>query len=187
MSSDQTDKTQTEIAVQEFSGAANNKRLKLEDCLSVFIMGVLALITFANVLVRYFSNQSFAWTEEISIFFLIILTMVGSSSAFVRYQHIRIEYFADNGSAAKKWWFSIASNASVLLFFVLFTVLSLKMALLNWNCIQCQQGLFVSNYPIVIRLALPPAAAVLVLMLCSCTRPSQGYCLPWIISSGLNP
>lgn len=146
MSSDQTDKTQTEIAVQEFSGAANNKRLKLEDCLSVFIMGVLALITFANVLVRYFSNQSFAWTEEISIFFLIILTMVGSSSAFVRYQHIRIEYFADNGSAAKKWWFSIASNASVLLFFVLFTVLSLKMALDDYTYGDTSPAIGVPNW-----------------------------------------
>jgi TRAP-type transport system small permease protein len=36
--------------------------LALEDWLAVVVLAFLALITFANVLVRYFSNQSFAWT-----------------------------------------------------------------------------------------------------------------------------
>ncbi len=38
--------------------------LKIEDWLTVIVMGALALFTFANVLVRYFTSQSFAWTEE---------------------------------------------------------------------------------------------------------------------------
>ncbi len=44
------------------------KALALEDWLVVLIMAALALITFANVLLRYFTDTSFAWTEEISIF-----------------------------------------------------------------------------------------------------------------------
>ena len=41
--------------------------LKIEDWLTVLVMGALALITFANVIARYFTNQSFAWTEEFSV------------------------------------------------------------------------------------------------------------------------
>lgn len=76
--------------------------LKIEDWLSVLIMAVLALITFANVIVRYMTHSSFAWTEEISVFLLIVLTMTASSSAFVRRQHIRIEFIADGGAPARK-------------------------------------------------------------------------------------
>ena len=70
--------------------------LALEDWLAVVVFAILALITFVNVLVRYFSNQSFAWTEEISIFLLVVMTMAGGSAAFVRNHHIRIEAFAES-------------------------------------------------------------------------------------------
>ena len=72
--------------------------LAIEDWLAVILLAALALITFLNVLVRYFTDQSFAWTEEISVFLLIVLTMAGGSVAFVRNHHIRIEILADNGS-----------------------------------------------------------------------------------------
>ena len=45
--------------------------LKIEDWLTVIVMALLALITFANVLVRYFTSQSFAWTEEFSVFLMM--------------------------------------------------------------------------------------------------------------------
>ena len=65
------------------------KALALEDWLVVLIMAALALITFANVLLRYFTDTSFAWTEEISIFLMIVLAMVGGSSAVARAQRRR--------------------------------------------------------------------------------------------------
>lgn len=102
--------------------------LKLEDWLSVVIMAALALITFANVVVRYMTDSSFAWTEEISVFLLIVLTMTASSSAFVRHLHIRIEFIADGGSSARTRKLAIIANTVVLLFFVLLTVLSARMA-----------------------------------------------------------
>ena len=53
--------------------------LKIEDWLTVMVMGALALITFGNVIARYFTSQSFAWTEEFSVFLMIVLALVGSS------------------------------------------------------------------------------------------------------------
>ena len=102
--------------------------LKIEDWLSVLVLAALALITFANVIVRYLSNSSFAWTEEISIFLLIVLTMTAGSTAFVRRQHIRVEAFADNGPPQRQRRLAIISASLVLVFFVLLTLLSGRMA-----------------------------------------------------------
>jgi C4-dicarboxylate transporter DctM subunit len=54
------------------------------------------------VLVRYFTSQSFAWTEEFSVFLMIVLALVAGSAAVARNRHIRIEYFSDNGSMARQ-------------------------------------------------------------------------------------
>lgn len=101
--------------------------LKLEDWLSVIIMAALALITFANVLVRYMTDGSFAWTEEISVFLLIVLTMTAGATAFARHLHIRIELFADGGSPSRRRTLALTANTIVVLFFVLLAVLSARM------------------------------------------------------------
>jgi TRAP-type C4-dicarboxylate transport system permease small subunit len=107
--------------------------LKIEDWISVLIMAALAVITFANVLVRYFTDGSVAWTEEISVFLLIVLTMTAGATAFVRNQHIRIELFADGGSATRQRRLAIASLVATLLFFILLTILSARMAYDEYN------------------------------------------------------
>ena len=98
--------------------------LAIEDWLSVLLLGALAVITFLNVLVRYFTDQSFAWTEEISVFLMIVVTLVAGGSAFVRNHHIRIEAFADSGSPRRRRILAIVSQAVVLAFFVALAVLS---------------------------------------------------------------
>jgi TRAP-type C4-dicarboxylate transport system permease small subunit len=107
--------------------------LKVEDWISVLIMAALAIITFANVLIRYLTDSSFAWTEEISVFLLIVLTMTAGATAFVRNQHIRIELFADGGTPARRRTLALVSYSLVLAFFVLLTILSARMALDEYN------------------------------------------------------
>ena len=55
----------------------------LEDRLGALLMAALLLITLVNVFVRYFTDQSFAWTEEISCFLMLVLAMAGSVAAVV--------------------------------------------------------------------------------------------------------
>ena len=101
--------------------------LKIEDWLTVIVMGALALITFANVLTRYFTNQSFAWTEEFSVFLMIVLALVGSSAAVARDRHIRIEYFSESGSMARRKKLSRLGAVLVALLFALIGVLSIRL------------------------------------------------------------
>ncbi len=101
--------------------------LIFEDWVSVLSMALLAFITFANVLVRYLTNTSFAWTEEFSVFLLIVVTMTAGSTAFVRSQHIRIEFLADSGSAKRQRRMAFAATLCSVLFFVALTILSARM------------------------------------------------------------
>jgi TRAP-type C4-dicarboxylate transport system permease small subunit len=95
--------------------------LAIEDWLTVIVMALLALITFANVLVRYFTDQSFAWTEEFSVFLMIVLSLVAGSAAVARNQHIRIEFFSDHGP---EWRQRALARFGALMVFVLFALIA---------------------------------------------------------------
>lgn len=101
--------------------------LAIEDWATVIVMALLALITFANVLVRYFTNSSFAWTEEFSVFLMIVLALVGGSAAVARDRHIRIEYFAESGSMDRRRGLARFGALMVALLFAVLTVTSVRM------------------------------------------------------------
>ena len=95
-------------------------RPKLEEWLGVACMAALTLITLGNVLVRYLSDRSFAWTEEISVFLIVVMTLAGAASIAARDGHIRIEFLYDGGSARRRRMLRLVSAiATTLLFAVL--------------------------------------------------------------------
>jgi TRAP-type C4-dicarboxylate transport system permease small subunit len=67
----------------------------LEGALAAAAMAVLALITFANVLMRYFTDVSIAFTEEYSVAIMVVMTFLGSAAAFGMDRHIRVTFFTD--------------------------------------------------------------------------------------------
>ena len=103
------------------------RSLALEDWLTVLCMAALALFTFANVLVRYFTDSSFAWTEEFSVFLMVLLALVGGSAALARDRHIRIEYFSSSGSQKRRRFLALLGAAMVALLFSLIAVLSVRL------------------------------------------------------------
>lgn len=68
---------------------------RIEEALGAVAMAALALISISNVIVRYATNASFAFTEEFSVFLLVFLTFVGASLAFAVDSHIRITVLVD--------------------------------------------------------------------------------------------
>jgi TRAP-type C4-dicarboxylate transport system permease small subunit len=66
--------------------------LRLEEALAALAMGLLCLISFANTLVRYLTDFSFAFTEEWSVFLLVLMTFTGSAVAFATDGHVRIAW-----------------------------------------------------------------------------------------------
>ncbi|KAF1023025.1 MAG: C4-dicarboxylate TRAP transporter small permease protein DctQ [Paracidovorax wautersii] len=110
--------------------------LKIEDWLTVIVMALLALITFANVITRYFTNQAFAWTEEFSIFLMIVLAMVAGSAAVARDRHIRIELLAERGSARRRQVLAVLAAGLTFLTFAVLAVLSTRLV---WDDFQYEE------------------------------------------------
>lgn len=69
--------------------------VQIEEFFAALAMALICCITFANVLVRYFTDVSFAFTEEFSIFLMVVLTLFGASAAFARDRHIRMTFITD--------------------------------------------------------------------------------------------
>ncbi|MDM0114615.1 TRAP transporter small permease [Variovorax sp. J22R133] len=120
--------------------------LAIEDWATVVIMGLLACITFANVLVRYFTNSSFAWTEEFSVFLMILLAMVAGSAAVARDRHIRIEYFAEAGSMARRKRLAQFGALMVAVLFLIVAALSVRVVWDDYRFEETSPGIGVPQW-----------------------------------------
>lgn len=109
------------------------RHFRLEEALSALIMLVLCLITFANVVARYFTNISFAFTEEFSVFLVVVLTFAGAATAFMRGHHLAITFLVDKLPARGRLWqrrFALACGLAM------FGVLAWYGALMWWDDVQ---------------------------------------------------
>jgi TRAP-type C4-dicarboxylate transport system permease small subunit len=103
---------------------------RIEDWIGVVVMVLLVGITFVNVVVRYFTDESFAWTEEFSVFLMIVLALVAGSAAVARDRNIRIEFFFERGSAARQRRLAILSALAVAVMFIALAVLGAR---ITWD------------------------------------------------------
>lgn len=110
------------------SAPEKRRPARLEDHIGVIAMALLVAITFANVVVRYTTDQSIAWTEEVSSFIMFVLAMAATSVAVARDKHIRIEYFIEQGSLVRRRRLALISAIAVAVAFAALAVLGGSMA-----------------------------------------------------------
>lgn len=119
---------------------------RIEDWIGVIVMALLVLITFANVVVRYLTDESFAWTEEFSVFLMIVLALVGGSAAVARDRHIRIEFFFERGSEARQRRLAIVSALAVAAMFVALAVLGVRITWDEYSYGETSPGIGVPSW-----------------------------------------
>jgi TRAP-type C4-dicarboxylate transport system permease small subunit len=114
------------------NAAASGGKLTLatvERVLMAGSMGLLCLLTMANVLVRYFTDISFAFTEEISVALLVVMTLIGASHAFASNHHIAITFFVDR----KPELLGAARRFAALCSLLMFGLLAWYGVLMAWD------------------------------------------------------
>jgi TRAP-type C4-dicarboxylate transport system permease small subunit len=104
--------------------------LKFEEVAIAAGMAAIALITAANVVVRYLTNISFAFTEEYSVVLMVIVTILGTSLAMAGGRHIKIEYFTGLLGARGQ---RIAEIVAMALVIVCFGIIAVYGASLTWD------------------------------------------------------
>jgi TRAP-type C4-dicarboxylate transport system permease small subunit len=135
--------------------------LALEDIFAALCMGVLALITFANVVLRYLTNESIAWTEEISIALMVMMTLAAAAAAVARERHIRIDYFLERGPERRRRLLALIGTGSVIVFFVAMTVLSARVVWDEYRFQETSPGIGVPTWWYTVWLPIMSVAIVL--------------------------
>ncbi len=129
-----------------------------EEGLAVACLALLVAITLLNVVTRYLTAQSFAWTEEISIFLMVVMTLAGASAAAARDRHIRIEFFYEGGSAARRRALRIVASCVTGLLFAALALLFARMVADEMRWGETTMGLGVPRWWYTVAIPLLSAA-----------------------------
>ena len=97
--------------------------LTLEKVVAAGAMAALCLITLGNVVARYVTNYSFAFTEEYSIALMVVVAMLGAGIATAADRQIRITWFVDLLPPAGRRLAEILATVAVIGMFLLMLVL----------------------------------------------------------------
>lgn len=115
--------------------------IRVEEAIAAAAMALICVITFANVVVRYLTNASFAFTEEISVFLLVVLTLVGASAAFARDRNIRVDYFLLKLPAAARYLLELVGMALSAALFTMVAWFGWRFFLDDWKYETTSPGL----------------------------------------------
>jgi len=81
----------TKIMVPDTGSRFANCIDKLEENLIAFFMGMMTLITFANVIARYVFNANILWGLEVTVFIFAWLVLLGASYCVKKSLHLGVD------------------------------------------------------------------------------------------------
>jgi TRAP-type C4-dicarboxylate transport system permease small subunit len=135
--------------------------VRIEEFFAALSMALICLITFANVLVRYFTDESFAFTEEFSVFLMVVLTFVGAAAAFAKNSHIRMSFLVDKLEPRIAHYIEIAVMLAAAVLFAIIVWYGIKLFLDDWKFDTTSPGIGIPQW--IYTIWLPLLSAVIVL------------------------
>lgn len=152
------------------SHSSQRRPARIERAVAAACMALLCIITFVNVVTRYLTNASFAFTEEVSVFLLVLLTLLGSVAAFINGGHIRITLIVNLlPKTGRKLCAALEWLANVALFGLL-AVLGYRMAFDDFEFEVTSPGLGLPQWWYTVWLPLLSALIVLRLLILAFQR-----------------
>ncbi len=100
----------------------------LEEILASALLVVLCVVVTLQVASRYLLRRPFSWTEELSGFLFVWITMLGACVALKRGEHFRVGFLADRLPAGIRRWAQAATEGAVMIVAVLLVIAGL------WRC-----------------------------------------------------
>ena len=134
---------------------------RIEEAIAGLALGLICLITLANVVVRYCTNASFAFTEEVSVFLMAVLTFVGAAAAFARGSHIRVDFFIRRFPSGVRLWLEQLTLLAGMVLFALVGWYGWRLFLDDWQYGTTSPGIGIAQWWYSIW--LPVLAALIVL------------------------
>ena len=96
-----------------------------EEGFLVFLMAVMTVVAFVNVVTRYFIRFALAFTEEIVVSLFVWLTLLGTAIAFRQGAHLGFSFIVERAPKAMQRvsiWFSAALGVVLFGFLIYFGI-----------------------------------------------------------------
>lgn len=95
---------------------------KIEEWIALVCLVVMSMLTFANVVSRYVFKASFSFSEELTTYLFVLLSLVGAAIAAKRRAHLGLSILTDSVSEnteryLKIFAYLISALFSVALFY----------------------------------------------------------------------
>lgn len=99
------------------SHSGSKSRLdRLEETLFAMILGIMTLLTFANVVARYVFNSNIFWALELTVFLFAWLVLFGASYAIKTFSHLGVDALVNIMSSPKRRIFGIISALACIFY-----------------------------------------------------------------------
>ncbi len=114
---------------------------KVENIVCLAALSVMTVLTFTNVVARYVFSASFSFSEEITTYLFVLLSLIGSAVAARRKAHLGFTALADMAPPVLKRKLSLVSFSLALLFSVSLFYYGCQMALSQFSRGQVTAGM----------------------------------------------
>jgi TRAP-type C4-dicarboxylate transport system permease small subunit len=146
--------------------------IRLNRWAVILILAAMAVMVFANVALRFLTDHSILWVEEVSRYLMIWLTFLGAPVVLRYGGHVGIDTL-QNALPRHAAWIRLAIFVLLLTFFATMLWLGVRYSMVTWG-----QTTPVMQIPIgVVYLAMPIGFALmivhLVLMMASYVRQGR--------------
>ena len=92
---------------------------ELEESLIAIILGLMTMITFANVIARYVFNSNLLWALELTVFLFAWLVLLGMSYAVKTVAHLGVDVIAHMAAPPVRKIMTLVAVAACILYSVL--------------------------------------------------------------------
>ena len=89
---------------------------RLEETLIASIIGLMAIVTFANVIARYIFNSNILWAQELTVFLFAWLVLLGACYAVKKTAHLGVDLLINSLSTAMRKVIGLIAAAVCLSF-----------------------------------------------------------------------
>lgn len=92
---------------------------QIEETVIAVLLGLMTLLTFANVVARYVFNSNIMWALELTVFMFAWLVLMGASYAVKKHSHLGVDAIVNMFSPPVRRFLALISVAACLLFALL--------------------------------------------------------------------
>jgi TRAP-type C4-dicarboxylate transport system permease small subunit len=106
---------------------------KIEYVILVVSLSVMSIITFANVIARYFLNIALGFSEEITLNLFVLLTFVGASVGIHRRAHLAFDALLGVVKGYWKLGLVLFVGAITTILFAIICYFGIKIVMFQYN------------------------------------------------------